>query len=645
MTSKNPHFYVFFAHMPLKHKILILCLLSYCSALSQPDVRSQVYYNKAMQLLADKKPAEAREAMKLAIKESPADADAYSTLGKWYYDARMYREAAEVFTQASTNCKNGHKAFAMPLVKSLLNSYNPSGALLIMAAHADDNIEWGKLKEQALFIQQQLKNPLKEPVINLGSQVNSPYPDLHPWISSDTQILYLTRRVKGIDEDMFVSLRDTICGGWLYAHNMGTPPNTSAHEGSQMISADNHYLFFTRCDNRSELGWDRGGCDLYMAYTGDSIWSVPQSFGATINTPAYEGMPCLSADNRMLYYASDRPGGYGGLDIWMSEFKSGLWQDPVNLGPGINTPGNETAPFLHIDNNTLYFSSEGHTGMGGADLYYSRRINDTTWTAAKNMGYPINSTANEAGICITMDGSKAFISSDRDSVTGNFDIYETRLDASLKPVPVAIIKGFAYDSLGSQGHLNYAGIYIYDSITRQLLYHFVSNRGDGSYMITLPVGKSYTYSADRMGYMENTGSFSLDADMASKTLQYNIPLLPQGYQAPIHDSLVLTIHFVRNSLQLTPADKNNIVKALDPWLLDKNFSVMVNSYTDASGTPIINEQFSAIRANLVAEEIISLGIDPVAVSARGWGEANPVAPNDTEEHMDMNRRVEIVLRR
>ena len=169
---------------------------------------------------------------------------------------------------------------------------------------------------------------------------------MFPWISHDQRTLYFTRRMNNTDEDFFTTSVDS-CGGWFTGTNMGSPPNTLNQESAQMISADGHYLFFMQCENRSINGWGQGGCDLYMAYRADSVWSVPQSFGATINTPGYEGMPCLSVDNRDLYFVSDRAGGFGGLDIWIAKFRNGLWQQPVNAGSQINTAGNETAPFLH----------------------------------------------------------------------------------------------------------------------------------------------------------------------------------------------------------------------------------------------------------------------------------------------------------
>jgi outer membrane protein OmpA-like peptidoglycan-associated protein len=321
-----------------------------------------------------------------------------------------------------------------------------------------------------------------------------------------------------------------------------------------------------------------------------------------------------------------------------------LWQAPRNLGPGINTIGNETAPFLHTDNNTLYFASNGHTGFGGSDIYFCRRVNDTTWGMSQNMGYPLNSSADEMAINITLDGKKAFLSSDRDSLAGNFDLYEIAMPLNLQPLPVAILKGFSYDSL-SKEQLNYTSIYISNAATGEQLYHYTSNRGDGSYMLTLPVGHDYLYNADRIGYLDVTDTIRLSDVEGTVKRDYSIALLPQGYQAPITDSGVLTIYFPKNSLALTDADKTMIYEALNPWLMDKNVIVMVNGYTDNSGTPIINEQFSYLRANLVSKEISSLGFDEMNIKSQGWGEAEPVAPNDTDENRNLNRRVEIIIRR
>lgn len=626
--------------------LIAACFFSY-PVLAQVSEGAVKSYNKALKLRAAKNNEEAYKTMQEAINAAPGYTEAYSMMGQWYFTDRRYSDATDVFVRASRSCRNGNNAFALPLARSLLYDYKPTEALQLIAAHntSGANKEWEKLRKQAVFMQKALAHPLKDTLFNIGPRINTPYPELHPFISADTQTLYFTRMVRNVDMDFYKSTPDS-CGGWFTGRNLGSPTNTPNQESAQSISADGHYLFFMRCDNRSENGWDQGGCDLYMSYTADSVWSIAQSFGATINTPAYEGMPSLSPDNRDLYFVSDREGGYGGLDIWVSRFEDGLWQLPRNLGPSINTPGDETAPLIHIDNRTLYFSSDGHTGMGGADLYYCRRIDDTIWSPPINLGYPINTTANENSISITLDGTRAYLASDRDSLEGNYDIYETRLPAGLQPIPVAVIKGFVYDSL-TKNRLNYASVYVNDAATGASLYRFVSNRGDGSFMITLPVGKKYTYNADRIGYLDRDDTISL-ADIHENSLtpiEHNIPLLPQDYQAPIHDSLIATIHFPINSAQLSDSDKTILYDALVPWLEGSGFTILVNGYTDNTGTPIINENLSAMRAQLVTKEITAYGIDEMNILTQGWGEANPMASNDTEIGRDLNRRVEVIIRR
>lgn len=630
------------------HYIIVILLIS-TSLITNAQVPdgAAMHYNEALRLRKNKADSTAYLTMQKAINTYRGYAAAYSTMGEWYFTDRKYDNAVDIFVQASKNCKDGNTAFALPLARSLLYALKPAQALQLIVSYGNNskNKEWEKLRRQGRFMQDAMNNMLKDTVYNMGVRINTRYPEMYPSISADTQHLYFTRKVKNVDMDFYHTTIDS-CGGWFTGRNLGSPTNTPNHEAAQTISADGHYLFFMRCDNRSENGWDQGGCDLYMSYTADTNWSVAQSFGATINTPAYEGMPCLSPDNRDLYFVSDKEGGYGGLDIWVSRFEDGLWQMPRNLGPQINTAGDETAPFIHIDNRTLYFSSNGLTGMGGSDLFYSRRVNDTTWGQPTNMGYPINTPDNENSISITIDGKKAYLSSDRDSLEGNYDIYETMLAPHLQPVPIAVLKGHTYDSLTKQ-RLNYASVNILDAATGEKLYRFVTNRGDASFMITLPIGKKYAYDAYRIGYMSMQDTLSLIGydNKVTEPLNYSIPMLPQGYQAPIHDSQILTVHFPINSASLSDSAKTLIQDAMMPWLETSGYVVLINGYTDNTGTPIINEELSTMRAKLVADEIMTYGIDEYSVNWQGWGEANPQASNDTEIGRDLNRRVEVIIRR
>jgi hypothetical protein len=601
-------------------------------------------YEKANQYYHTKDYERACKTMQEAINASPTYRNAYSALGEWYFKMRKYDAAVEVFKAGAARCPDGKLAFSKPLAKSLIYFQSPGEALAVLNSNAptyDKTGEWKQLRDQCNFMLKELGKPIMDTVMNMGIRINTNSPELYPYMTSDTTTLHFTRRVKGVDEDFFYATADS-CGGWFTARNKGMPPNTFDHEYAQTFSVDGHYMFYTKCENRSENGWDKGGCDLYMQYRKDTSeqWSVPQEFGATINSPAYEGMACLSPDNRELFFVSDRAGGIGGKDIWVSRFEEGRWQAPRNAGAEINTKGNETAPYLHMDNRTLYFASDGLAGMGGSDLHYSKRVNDTTWSKPRNMGYPINTPADEQSINLTEDGRRAYFASDRNKTPGDYDLYEAMVPAEAMPVPVCKLTGYVYDSF-SKERLIYTAIFIYDAQTSEELYHFNSNRGDASFMITLPIGKEYIYRADGIGHMETTQTIKL----TEKETNFNIVMFPDGYVEPVLDSVLFTIHFPLNSSSLTDEDKAIISNALQPWLMDPGAVIHVNGYTDSRGNPLLNEQLSFERARLVASEISLLSFNPDNMQVKGWGESSPVADNETEEGQAQNRRVEVILSR
>jgi outer membrane protein OmpA-like peptidoglycan-associated protein len=624
---------------------LFFLLSTICSLRAQVSPHAQRLYNNALRLQSAHQPQKAQQALRKAIKESAGYTDAYSLLGKWLFEDHQFKAAAEVFVQGEKSSKDGRKIFGKAAAKSLLYSGDYATAARYIPGSSSD-IEWKKLEAQAVFLKDVSANPDTNVLVRqVGTpmRINTSAPELFPFCSADGERFYFTRRINGMDEDLFVAKRDS-CGDWFGAKNMGSPPNSSAQESAQMISADRHYLFLTRCDNRTQNGWDLGGCDLYMAYTADSLWSVPLSFGATINTPSYEGMPCLSSDNRELFFVSDRPGGYGGMDIWSSRFEHGLWQMPRNLGAAINTAGNETAPFIYADNTTLFFASTGHTGMGGSDIFTAhRQEDDTTWLNVTNLGTPINSPYDEASMSLSAAGDTAYFASDRDSAAGNFDIYQAHLPVALKPGAIGYYKGIIYDSI-SKEPLNYANVYYTDSASGKELYHVVSNRGDASYTIALPANHSYSLMISRIGYQQMLDTLHCEANGFKEPVYRSFPLLPYGYEKPVTDTMIIRLPFQKNSTIVADSLIALLKMTMQPWQEKKGLIVLVNGYTDNTGTPLINEQISYTRARAVSEVLKEMGFQEEMIQTQGWGEAAPIAGNDTEESRNLNRRVELILR-
>jgi outer membrane protein OmpA-like peptidoglycan-associated protein len=214
---------------------------------------------------------------------------------------------------------------------------------------------------------------------------------------------------------------------------LGKPVNTGYNEGAQCISPNGEYLFFTICN--AELGY--GSCDIYWAKREGDSWSEPKNCGSKVNTKYWESQPCMAADGKTIYFTSNRPGGEGGMDLWKTEMiAEGVFSEPKNLGNVINTPYDEISPFLHFDQQTLYFSSDGHLGMGGRDLFYSKLQSDKSWGKPVNLGYPINSYKDESGIFINAQGNVAYFASNRPGGFGGLDIYCFELEESLRPEPV-----------------------------------------------------------------------------------------------------------------------------------------------------------------------------------------------------------------
>ncbi len=353
-------------------------------------------------------------------------------------------------------------------------------------------------------------NPTNASITNLTTKINDGASNFFPHLTLDGNTMVFTKIKDGANEDFYISTFDT-CNGWQAPKNMGYPPNTSMPEGAPRLSSDGYYFFFTRCDSRSLNGWDGGGCDIIFCYKeDDSTWSSPQKFGATINSPGYEGQPCLSSNNKDMYFVSDREGGFGGKDIWRSSFIDGYWQKPINLGSSINSSADEEAPFIHPDNNTLYFASNGRKGLGGRDFFLARKINDSAWTNAINLGYPINTNGEEASIYVTAMGNEAYISR-APYKSSYYTICTATLPKLAQPAPTHCIKGKVYDKFNGLLFKNQR-LHIYDS-NMNLLQTFISNSGDASFAFPLPSNNKYIL---RINNMESYRTFEEVIDLTKK---------------------------------------------------------------------------------------------------------------------------------
>lgn len=392
----------------VKKKLLILAFVSMLLPMAQAQYtvdnkKAVAEFEKGQQML-DMQPDKAMEHFAKALKAEPNFAEVRLTMAAWYM-AHDSLDAAQEQLQTFLRLDKGkHK-------------------------------RWGASAEYDLscidFRRHAIANPVPFTPENLGANVNSPDDEYLPTLTADGKTLIFTRYYRGpMAEDFFQSR--LIDGKWSKAVRMAQPLNSDENEGAGCISQDGRILYFTACGRQDGMG----RCDLYISYRKAGGWSTPQNLGPAVNSKEWESQPCLSIDGQTLYFVSNREGGLGGMDIWRSTLVEGRWTTPVNMGPTINTKGDEKSPFISFDDQRLYFSSNGHIGMGGMDLFVCSRTGDTTWSEPRNLGYPINTNGDESSLIVSPDGTTAIFSSDKFGGQGQLDLYSFALPEAVRPEPI-----------------------------------------------------------------------------------------------------------------------------------------------------------------------------------------------------------------
>ena len=492
---------------------------------------------------------------------------------------------------------------------------------------------------------EQVNNPVDFDPVNLGDSINSIKSEYWPSLSIDESKLVVTvldpvdplspQKKASVQEDFYESGKYPD-GTWGKLKNIGPPINTYDNEGAQSISADGRFLFFTGC-NRDD---GKGLCDIYFSQNISGKWSVPVNLGGPVNTRFAEKHPSVSSDGRRLYFASDRPGGSGGLDIWMSEIKNGVWSVPVNLGDSINTGLNERSPFIHPDNQTLYFSSDGHRNMGKGDIFYSRMKPDRSWEAPHNLGYPINTFNNELGLIVNASGDEAYFASDRIREKA-LDIYKFKLYQEARPVPVSYMKGRVFDANTMKGIE--ALFQLIDIETSEIVVESVSAPGEGDFLISLPVDKNYALNVSKPGYLFYSDHIAfMGVHLQTDPFIKDVPLKPIREGEKI---ILRNIFYNFDSWNLLPESEAELNKIVEFLNLNPGTGIEIGGHTDSTGSHAYNMELSEKRARSVTEYLKKNNITDSRLTYRGFGATQPLQPNDTEAGRAMNRRTELKILR
>lgn len=581
----------------------------------------------------------AREKLLLALKADDKFIEAYLLLGEVYYASRQPALQIEVYKKALAIDED----YSPRLWYFLAEAEYHEGLYNEALTHVEKYLALGdkstKNTEAARYLAHRIRFAVKAisqpvPFVPLALEgINSDEDEYWPTLTVDESRLIFTRSKmkEGTNENFFVAEKSLT--GWSEARMVPPPLNTTGNEAASSLAADGRSLFFMKCTCPN--GGERC-CDIYYSSETFGMWSKPRPLPTPVNSADWESQPSVSADGRWLFFVSTRPGGKGGMDIWVCEqLAPGIWSEAVNLGDSINTSGHEKAPFIHPDNQTLYFTSDYWPGMGRDDVFMSRLKSNGQWTIAKNLGYPVNTKDNEMGLIVNAKGDLAYFSSARNPLRGH-DLYTFELAPEIRPVPVNYALGKIYDAVSGKP---LRGRYeLFDPATGSIVYSGLSDSLDGTFLLCLPKDKSeYGLNADKKGYLFYSRHLEMKGGTLDKPFLFEVPLQPvvQGSRMILRNVFFETAKYDLKSQSFTELDKLVTFLKQNPGIRAR-----IEGHTDNVGTEAYNLQLSENRARSVYEYLVSKGISANRLEYKGYGFSQPIADNETEEGRSLNRRTE-----
>ena len=513
--------------------------------------------------------------------------------------------------------------------------------------------------------------PIRVFIDNIGDGINSKYDDFGALITADEgMMIFTSRRNTGVGgkleegsdayfEDIYLSYRKD--GKWQQASNLGLPINTEDHDATAGLSHDGTLMYIYRFEPRD-------GGDIYESRLAGNVWSKPVRMNKNINSKMHESTVSLSYDDKQLYYISDKEGTIGDRDIWMvSQDAKGEWTNPVNLGPGINTKYMEEGVFMHPDGKTMYFSSRGHSTMGGLDIFKSE-LKNGVWGPPVNLGYPINTPHDDVFFNVSASGRRGYYASAKQGGHGAKDIYvitflgqekplalstEDNLIASIaEPVKavvaappveikansVTILKGTITDA--NNNNPLEASIDLVDNLKNQVIATFKSNSSTGKYLVSLPAGRNYGIAVRAEKYLFHSENFDIPENNGYLEVIKDVKLKGMAVGTKI---ILRNIFFDYNKETLKAESTPELERLVS---LLKEFPAMkieIGGHTDSKGTDEYNMSLSAKRAKSVVDYLTGHGITADRLKSSGYGESQPISTNDTDEGRALNRRTEFTV--
>jgi outer membrane protein OmpA-like peptidoglycan-associated protein/tetratricopeptide (TPR) repeat protein len=624
------------------------------------DKKTDKIYQEGIEYLKKRSYNLAGQQMRRVVNVEPGCVDAYFVLGIVNFKKadNNFREAEKNFLKVIELCPD-YDVYAYYYLGEIYYGQEKFGPALKNLDEFLKDVDKIKKDEDynravdlhkfSKFYLEMIENPVPfapKVVDGISTRENEYLPILSP----DNQMALFTREIKlepgrnslfretKLKEKFLYSLRDSL-GAFAAGEEMPEPFNINDNEGGATLTADNNTLYYTVCkyDNVKKYL----NCDIYYSEFAGYYWSEIKSVSSKINLPgSWESQPTISPDGRTLYFVSDRSGGFGGYDIYRSiKGETGDWGTPINLGPLINSTGNEKSPFLHPDEKTLYFSSDGWMGLGGYDVFFVRQDEHGMWTKPRNISYPINSTEDEVGFFVSTDGTQGFFASNKFNGKGGWDLYSFDLYDAARPEKVLFIKGNVKSEFSAEplkAHIELK------NLETKKISNIPMDTITGNYVAVAPFNSDYIMTVKKAGHVYESKYIAKVDSMFKLPAKVDIEMKPielnKSYR--IND-----IYFPFNSFDLTNESKVVLDQLIDFLHENQSISIEIQGHTDNIGNDASNLKLSESRAQSVYNYLVEKEISATRLSYKGFGKSVPVAGNDTEEGRAKNRRTVFVITR
>lgn len=632
----------------MKKRVLVTLFFCWFFLLGFSQTKQEVLVNEAIGLYGLGRIDEAFKSLDDCIAKYPSFDQAIYIRANWSVIAKKYEDALPLLEKLeSVNPKfNPQQKKLIAETYFYMKNYDKAEEYIQEFLRTPNLSAQGQMYGQRMitnlaFVRTQTSEVKKVVYYNLGPEVNSTYSEYFPSTNGDESAIYFTRRDKQ-GEDIWLSY--ALGNKWSTAYKIDEPElenetryvsiNTFDNDGAHTITAGGRQLLFTSCQRPGGLG----SCDLYIAYRKGEEWGKPKLL-PTVNTRGWESQPCMSADGKKLYFVSSREGGVGESDIYMSELTSEGFSTPINLGPKVNSIGAEDRPFIHPDGQTLYFSSDAHPGYGGKDLFMSRFENGE-WQTPVNLGPSINSIGDEISIFINTLGNKAYIAKENnENNRSDFDIYSFELPKEYRPKTVTYIKGII--SNAKTGQPLKASVKLTDIAESKQISTMNSDEKSGDFLLTVVADKEYGFHVLKEGYAIYSQNYSFSeggSRLEPQVLEIKMMPLEAGTKFELRNVFFETAKF---DLKTTSYPELNYI--VDILKANPSLNILIAGHTDNIGNTTNNQTLSENRAKAVMNYLIEKGIPAERLSAKGYGASKPIQSNETEEGRAKNRRTEIEI--